>query len=211
MEQNNSEDKIIINDRKVSDILKTLPDDFSTPKVTIGELKTALSVRSYGILLLVLALPNLVPIPAPGLSAILGIPLIFITAQFMLGLKSPWFPEFIARKEIKCDDMKKIFTRIIPYIEKLEFITKPRLKFLVRPPTDRFIALICFVLSLVITMAVPFGNALPALAICFFALGILQRDGLFTIFGIIMTILSIAVISVFLNWLYLAALKIFGF
>lgn len=191
-----------LNGNKISEILAALPARFETPTLTIAALSEALSGRAYGILLLVLALPNLIPIPAPGLSAIVGAPLILVTLQMMLGLKSPWFPGFIAKRTLKTAQLKNVCTRVVPVMEKLERITSPRLKFLARPPADRVIALICAVLSLMIMMPIPFGNALPAFAICLFAIGILQRDGVLVLAGLLVTLLGTAAISAFIGQLF---------
>lgn len=204
------ENKDPLNGRTISDILRTLPDNFTRSDISIGELRDALSGRAYGILLLVLAFPNLIPIPAPGLSAVLGAPLTMVTFQLMLGLKTPRLPKFIARRKIKREHLQRICTRIIPYIEKLELIIKPRLKFLVQPPFDKLIALICVVLSLMIMLPIPLANALPALAICLFAIGILQRDGLFVIFGVIATLIATAVIFTLSGAIFLSVAKLFG-
>ena len=202
--------KDISNGRKISDILRVLPDHFSTLDITIGEFKDALSGRAYGVLLLVLALPNLVPIPVPGISAMLGAPLILVTFQLMLGLKTPFLPKFIVRRSIKHTHLQSVCTRILPYMEKLERVITPRLNFLVRPPADRLIALLCVVLSLMIMLPIPFANALPALSISFFAIAILQRDGLFVIFGIIIALISAAVISAFVGTAFLTLSKLFA-
>ena len=184
-----------LNGNKISEILAALPDRFSTPTVTIAVLSNALSGRAYGMLLLVLALPNLIPIPAPGLSAIVGAPLILITLQMMLGLKSLWLPNFIGKRTLKTEQLRRVCIRVVPVMKKLELLTSPRLEFLAKPPADRVIGLICALLSLVIMMPVPFGNAFPALAICLFAIGILQRDGVFIIAGLFITLLGTAAIS----------------
>jgi hypothetical protein len=195
-----------LNGNTISEILAALPNQFSTPTVTIAALSDALSGRAYGMLMLVLALPNLIPIPAPGLSAIVGAPLIFVTLQMMLGLKSPWFPNFIGKRKLKTEQLRRVCNRVVPVMEKLELLTSPRLKFLAKPPVDRFIALICVALSLMIMMPIPFGNALPALAICLFSIGILQRDGLFVIAGLTVILLGTAAISAFmseiLDWIF---------
>ncbi len=195
---------------KLSSILRAVPDVFSTPEITIGELKKAFSGRTYGVLLLVLALPNLIPIPAPGLSAALGAPLVLFTFQLMLGMQAPWFPKFIARRTMRRGDVKRVCDRIAPYIERLELLFTPRLQFLVRPPADRFIACICLVLSLMIMMPIPFGNALPALSICLFALGILQRDGMFVLVGIITTLAGATTMILFLDALLAMTEKFLG-
>lgn len=188
-----------LNGHKISEVLATLADRLPAPSFTINDLSEALSRRAYGMLLLVLALPNLIPIPAPGLSAIVGAPLILVTLQMMLGLKSPWFPKFIARRKLKTEQLHRVCMRVVPVMKQIERVTSPRLKFLAKPPADRFVALICAVLSLMIMMPIPFGNALPAFAICVFAIGILQRDGLFVLAGIGVTLLGTAAISAFID------------
>lgn len=208
--KNHAPHKDVLNGRKISDILRELPDQFSTPDITVGELRDALSGRAYGILLLVLTLPTLIPIPTPGLSAILGAPLTLITFQLMLGLETPWLPKFIARRRINRNHLRRVCTWVIPYLEKLERIIRPRLNFLVRPPSNYFIALLCAILSLMIMLPIPFSNVVPALAIFLFAIGILQRDGLFVIFGMIVTLISAAVIIAFSNALFLSIIQFMG-
>lgn len=195
---------------KLSNILRAVPDVFSTPEITIGELKKAFSGRTYGILLLVLALPNLIPVPAPGLSAVLGAPLVLFTFQLILGVQTPWFPNFIARRTMKRNDVKRVCARIAPYIQRLELVFTPRLQFLVHPPADRIIACVCLILSLMIMMPIPFGNALPALAICLFALGILQSDGVFVLLGIVTTLTGATTILLFFDALRVMMEKLLG-
>ena len=198
------------NVNKISDILTSLPNHFTNTKITIGEIKEALSERAYGILLLVLALPNLIPIPAPGLSTLLGVPLLLVTFQLMLGLKTPWLPNFIAKRSIKRDHLHAVCRRVTPWMQRLESVMMPRLMFFTAVPMNRLIALICVVLSLMIMMPIPFGNAFPALAICLFAVGIFQRDGLFIIAGLIITWISATVITTFLVGLWFSIMIFLG-
>lgn len=198
------------NGQKISEILTALPEQFPSERITVKELKEALSGRSYGIFLLILALPNLVPIPAPGLSAVLGVPLLLFTFQLMLGYKAPWFPGFIARRHLRCKDIENVCKRVMPYLKKLEIVIKPRLTLLAKPPADRIIALICVLLSLIIMLPIPFGNALPALAICLFALGILERDGLLVTFGLVVAAISIIVITAFTSGILASVKNVLG-
>jgi len=207
---NNTSNSDPLNGRKISEILTELSNGFSAPTVTIGELRDALSGRIYGIFLLLLAVPNLAPFPTPGLSAILGMPLLLLTFQLMLGMQTPWFPQIILRRTIKTEQISQVFSYILPYIKKTERVIMPRLMYLVKPPADRIIAFVCVLLSLVIMLPVPFGNALPALAICCFAIAILERDGMFAILGMICTIASIAVIFTVISMILLAILHFWG-
>ena len=54
------------------------------PVISIGDVLNAFGDRAFGALMLLFAAPNMLPLP-PGMSAVLGAPLLFITAQLMLG------------------------------------------------------------------------------------------------------------------------------
>jgi hypothetical protein len=200
----------VTNGRKLSDILNSLVKNFDSPRVSILELVQSLSHRSYGVITLLFALPMIIPIPTPGLSALLALPLVLVTFQQAAGLKAPWLPNFIATKQLRGPAMRKFLKKVIPYIKRVEFIIKPRLKFLVEPPMERVVALLCFFLSLLILLPIPFGNAVPAFAIVLFALAILMHDGLFVIFGLIIAALSAFLVHAFLGGVIFSVMKIFG-
>jgi hypothetical protein len=189
-------------DARISEILSDLANRFDTPSVTIEALSTALATRAYGMLMLVLALPNLIPIPTPGRSTIVGAPLMLVTLQMAFGRESLWLPPFIGKRSLKTAHVQHLCKRVVPVMKKLELLSSPRLQFLIGPIAVRAIALLCTLLSLMIMMPIPFGNAIPALSISCFALGILQRDGLFIIAGLMVTLLGIAAISAFISSIF---------
>lgn len=81
-----------------------------------------------------------------------------------------------------------------PWLAKAEKLLKPRLSFLTRPPFEQGIGLICLLLPIILFLPIPFGNNLPALAICLFALALLERDGLAAVVGVVVAILSAIIV-----------------
>ena len=65
---------------RLSAILRQLAGDKSRERISIGDFFEVMGDRATGALILILALPNLVPTP-PGTSAVLGAPLLFLAAQ----------------------------------------------------------------------------------------------------------------------------------
>src|SRR3546814_15104447 len=62
-----------------------------------------------GFLLLVFALPNGFPAPiAPGLSAILGAPLLLLSGQMVLGFDHPWCPKSWLRRSFRRADVARM-------------------------------------------------------------------------------------------------------
>ena len=72
-----------------------------------------------------------------------------------------------------------------------EKLLRPRWSWLVGPRAEHVLGALTLVLAVVITLPIPFGNMLPAFAICLIALGVLERDGLWACFGILVGALAL--------------------
>lgn len=144
-------------------------------------------------LLFFFALPNLLPTP-PGTSSVLGTPLILLSAQLMLGVR-PWLPDIITARSMTRRDFASVVARAGPWLVKAEGLLRPRLEVLAHPFVQRVIGALCLTLAVILVLPIPFGNMLPALAICVFALGIIARDGLWIVAGVVAAIGAVAVSS----------------
>lgn len=174
-------------------LLFRLANEGTSERVSIGDLLAALGDRAIGALMFVFAVPNVMPVP-PGVSAVLGAPLIFLGAQLMLGLR-PWLPGVIARRSLARDDLQTLVRRMRPWLERAEKLLRPRWGLLTRPPLEYAIGLLCLVLAVVLSLPIPLGNTLPALAISVLALGVLERDGLWVLAGTAVATFALAVVS----------------
>ena len=178
---------------RLSDMLNRIANDESRDRIAIGDLLDVMQERAFGPLLLIFSLPNVLPTP-PGTSAVLGAPLIFLTAQLALGL-NPWLPRIIANRSIARVDFAKFIGRATPWLAKAERLLRPRLGVLAHPPAEYIVGVMTFLLALVLVLPIPLGNMLPALAICILALGILERDGVWVMAGMSVGFASLAVVS----------------
>ncbi len=174
-------------------VLFRLAHEGTSERISIGDLLAALGDRAIGALMFVFAVPNVMPVP-PGVSAILGAPLIFLGAQLMLGMR-PWLPGVIARRSLARDDLQTLVRRIRPWLARAEKLLRPRWGLLTRPPLEYAIGLLCLVLAVVLSLPIPLGNTLPALAISVLALGVLERDGLWVLAGTALAAFALAVVS----------------
>jgi hypothetical protein len=146
--------------------------------VTLAEVLTAVGERSFGALLVILAIPNMVAGLIPGLSIVLGLPLLLVSLQLVVGAERPWLPRRLARLEIKRSDLRRMLERTRPAVRRLERALRPRLEFLTSPWAERLIGLGCLALSLLVFLPVPFANLVPATGIMLFGFSMLERDGL---------------------------------
>lgn len=176
---------------RLSEILDGIAGDETRDRVSVRDLFAAMGDRAFGALILIFALPNIVPTP-PGTSALTGAPLVFLSAQLMLA-QTPWLPGILADRSMARSDFSSIVTRISPWIARGERMMKPRLPLFVLPPAEYLIGFLCLFLSIILILPVPLGNILPALAICFFAFAILERDGICMLIGTAIFVLATAV------------------
>jgi hypothetical protein len=169
----------------LSDLLRSLCDGPPGP-MRVRDMVDHFGHRAFGAVLFIFAVPNCLPLP-PGSSGFLGMPLVIIAPQLAIGMRRPWLPRWVADRTIERATLNKVFGKVIPWLEKAEKLLAPRLEFVFGPIGDRFIGLICFLLSLVLILPIPGGNMLPAFAISVFALAMTQRDGVFALFGYALT------------------------
>jgi hypothetical protein len=164
---------------KVSEIVAALCDGWEEDRISLDELLTAFGLRSFGFLILVFALPNGIPAPiAPGLSAILGAPLLLLSVQMVLGFKTPWFPASWRARSFARRDVAKLLRPALPYIVKVERFIRPRFTHLAAGAlASRLIGGLILWNAILLSLPIPFGNLIPAWAIILAALGQVERDG----------------------------------
>lgn len=167
----------------LSAVLQRAADAQGRDRVTVGDLLDALGDRALAALIFLFAFPNVLPMP-PGTSAVLGVPLIILALQLMTG-RRPWLPAVLARRSMARDDLVVLVRRIQPFLHRAERMLGPRLEWLARPPMEYLLGLACVFLGLLVALPIPLGNMLPALAISLLALGILERDGLWVMAGLV--------------------------
>lgn len=182
---------------RMSQALRRLTQGDEGARVSIRDLFHRIGDRAHYALLIVFALPNTLP-GIPGTSAVLGVPLLYLTLQLALG-RDPWLPGFIANRSVARESLALVLERGLPWIERGERYLHPRLTGLTGKRVERAIGILSVVLALAIMLPIPFGNMMPALAIIFFALGLMERDGAWVIGGFTMAVVALAVV-VFVLW-----------
>lgn len=177
----------------LSAMLQALADDASRERIAVADLLEALGDRALAALLFVFAFPNVLPMP-PGTSALLGAPLVFLAAQMALNLRA-WLPAVIAGRSMARSDFAGLVRRIGPWLVRAERLMKPRLTPLASGAMESVVGALCLLMALVVLLPIPFGNMLPALAICLLAMGILERDGLWVVAGLAAVAVASVVVS----------------
>lgn len=179
--------------QKVSDIVAALCDGWDDDRITLDDLLKTFGLRAFGLLVLVFALPNGIPAPiAPGLSAVLGAPLLLLSVQMLLGFETPWFPASWRARSFRRGDIAKLLRPTLPVIHRIERYVRPRFTHLSGRSASRPLGLLILWNAILLSLPIPFGNLIPAWAIILAALGQVERDGALVIAAIVASVVSTA-------------------
>lgn len=143
--------------------------------LTLGEAARLAGPHAQGLLLLLLALPEAVPLPVAGLSTVLALPLILLSLHMVLWGSDLRLPHALQARRIPARGVRSALKRLSGFLEWMSRLSRPRWPGILR--RTRAVGFGCLTLSLVIALPIPFGNFVPALCIAGIALGLLQRDG----------------------------------
>lgn len=176
--------------RRFSELLTDLARDHAGERLTVGDVLRAMEGRAIAALLFIFAFPNILPSP-PGLAAVLGLPLVYLSFQLMLG-RDPWLPRFIAGRSMSIEAFRLIVARATPILNRAERMLRQRWWPLVAPGMERVLGFVCLALAILLSLPVPLGNLLPAAAVCIIALALLERDGLWVLLGLATTVAAFA-------------------
>jgi hypothetical protein len=179
--------------KTLSQILTDIAADPARDAIAISDLITLLGGRGRAGLILLFALPNVLPAP-PGMSGVLGLPLLYLSFQMMLG-RVPWLPRFIGHRSVPRDRFALLVDTAGPLLARAERLLRPRWSSLVNHGAERVIGAFCLLLAAVIALPIPLGNMLPALAISLIALGVLERDGLWVLIGTVTGLVSLFIVA----------------
>ncbi|HYD98932.1 MAG TPA: exopolysaccharide biosynthesis protein [Alphaproteobacteria bacterium] len=177
---------------RTSELLLDLFRGHTAERITLGEMTAALHDRAFGLLMLILALPNSIPAPvAPGVSAVFGVPLAIIALQLALGQDHPRLSPLFERRSLKTVDVNRFLAQATPWLARLERLVKPRWPGVANPRTERVIGLIAFILAVALALPIPFGNLPLGFALVVISLGLLERDGAAIAFGTLIGVLGL--------------------
>jgi hypothetical protein len=177
---------------RLSAILMAIAEAEDKERISVGDLLEALKRRALGALMFIFAVPTALPMP-PGVSAVLGAPLLFLTIQLMLGMQ-PWLPKLITERSLSRVDFHRVVRTVAPWLARAENIMRPRLTVLAHRPFIYAVGLACLVMAVVLFLPIPLGNMLPSVAICIMALGLLERDGVWILIGLVVAVVSIIIV-----------------
>lgn len=176
----------------LEDKLETIIKNIPAGEVTVVQIMDIIGSDSLMLITIFLSLVFLIPVSIPGVSTVFGAAILLIGVSQLFGRKL-YLPKRIAQRPIAGDKLIRAMNKALVWLRRLEKVSKPR-----RLPALAAAALINnlgYILAALLLMVpfgfVPFSNTLPAIALIFFAIGAIQKDGLSSLFGHLMNVATI--------------------
>lgn len=171
--------------------------------VTLVEIRDLIGREGMMLLTAFLTIIFLVPVSIPGVSTVFGGAILLLSFSRLLN-RPVWLPDRLKRRPVSSEKLRAGMQRGMKWFRRLERISRPRrMRALASGRVMSVINNAALILGAVLLMApfglIPFSNTLPAVAILFFAIGLLQRDGGCILLGHLMNVATIVYFGVLIG------------
>jgi len=178
-------------------------------RIGVATIVGALQDRAYALLVVLLGLPNSLPMPPP-IPLVCGLVLVFVAIQMVMRRATPWLPQALLNRSIAKADLGRAVARAVPVLVRLERISRPRLTLLGGAAALPIVGLLILLLALGLVAAAPFVGQIPlGFAVCLVGLGLVERDGLFILAGLAIGALGLALSAGFAYALFSGITELF--
>lgn len=168
----------------VTRLLRRLADDGGDAGLTLHEIRDRLDERAYGLLILLLSIPCLVP-GLYGVPQVVGLIVILLAGQMLVGREEPWLPRWFLNLRCKGSWLKAMADFAETKLGWIDRLSRPRLRRFADGPGKKLAAV--FMILATVTIVMPLTNTIPSIALALLSVGLIQRDGLFVLAGCALT------------------------
>ena len=169
-------------------VLAQLLEDVPQDQVSLAWLLSRLQRRSFGLVMLLLALIGLVP----GTGLFIGVLLAFPAIQMLLGRDTPTLPRILAKRSIATRHVARSAARAIRLFRRMEALIRPRLQTPFQA-TKRLVGFIVLLLAATLIWPFPFSHIIPALVIMLISFAYLEEDGVLLCISLAVALVSFSI------------------
>lgn len=189
------EDRKIGTTEILEDVVKKTPSDILSDKILIKDLIEAMDAGGFGLVIMIFALPILIPLPPP-FPTLISVPLVIFSFQMMIGYPSPKLPKRFSKMSVKRSVLAMMVEKSAPYFKKADRLLKPRMLFLSQGVAERVVGFFVFIFAMSVFLPLPLSNYIPGIGILITSFGLIGRDGLVVLIGMITGLIGIAITTI---------------
>jgi hypothetical protein len=145
--------------------------------IAFGDVLDPLGERSFGFVILLLALPNFIPVPI-GVGGPMGVLVAAVGVQMAFGLARPWLPARLRQRSVRRRTIERFVARLTPVLRWIERLSRPRLELLTRQPMHWITGLLLVQIGVALALPIPFTNYVFGILLVVYAVALIERDGI---------------------------------
>jgi len=175
-----------------TEILEDIVKNTIADKISVSDLIRAMHSGGFGLIMTIFSLPIIIPLPPP-FPSILSTPMVLFSFQMMVGFKAPYLPKRFSNLSVSRKILAMMVEKSSPYIRKAESIVRPRLLILSSGLAIRIVGFFCFIFSASVLLPMPLSNFIPGMGVLIASFGLLGRDGILILVGLVIGCIGIAI------------------
>jgi hypothetical protein len=177
----------------ISEQLREAAASLADEQVSIGELLEAHGPAARGSLLLLLAVPCMLPIPGTG--TVLGIGVLALAVAIWRGQPEAALPRRVSELAMSRHWGQRVLQTLATLYALAARVVKARSCRLMPECAAAWLAAPIAAMAVVLILPIPFGNILPALVLILIGLGMAFRDNLAVLLGALAAALTTAAMA----------------
>ena len=164
--------------------------------LTLGQMLDHVGTQGLLLLAALLTLVFLIPVSIPGVSTIFGAAILLIGVSRLLD-RPLWLPARLRNRELPAERVREMLACGMTWVHRMERISRPhRMPGLAAGRAMDIVNSLAFIFAAILLMMpfgfIPLSNTLPGIALLFYAVGMIQRDGVAVLLGHLGTIVTVA-------------------
>ena len=187
----------------LGDRLARVIASLDSERLTLGQMLERVGTQGLLLFAALLTLVFLIPVSIPGVSTVFGAAILLIGFSRLLD-RPLWLPARLRDRELPAERLRQMLERGMVWVHRLERISRAhRLPFLAQGRAMDIFNSLAFIFAALLLMMpfgfIPFSNTLPGIALLFYAIGMIQRDGVAILLGHLGTIVTLVYFSVLIG------------
>ncbi|MGY0561336.1 MULTISPECIES: exopolysaccharide biosynthesis protein [unclassified Luteimonas] len=163
--------------------------------LTLGQMLDHVGTQGLLLLAALLTLVFLIPVSIPGVSTVFGAAILLIGVSRLLD-RPLWLPARLRNRELPAERVREMLGRGMTWVHRMERISRRhRMPGLAEGRAMDIINSLAFIFAAILLMMpfgfIPFSNTLPGIALLFYAVGMIQRDGVAILLGHLGTVVTV--------------------
>lgn len=175
-------------------------------RITLGQMAECFGDRAFGLLILLLCLPSLLP----GMASVFGLPMLILGVQMGMGRRVPKLPQVLARRSIARADLMRLSGASSRWLGRVERYVRPRPGWFVSAAGDRLVGWLTAYVALMLILPGPGTNGPPAFGNIVMALGVVEHDNRTIGWGVLLTLIGCVFATVVLGLLCWMGVRALG-